>query len=134
MPKSTVMETTIKHTILYIEDNPANLKLVNKILSKHSHINLITAHEPDLGFKLASIHQPELILLDINMPGMNGYQVLEKLQADKQLHNIPVIAVTANAMEKDIERGKQAGFSDYMTKPLNIEEFISTINLYIKQD
>ncbi len=109
-----------RHRVLYIDDNPANLELVGQILRRRTHINLLTAHTPALGIELAKTQQPELILLDINMPGMDGYQVLEVLKADSMLKNIPVIAVTAYAMLSDIERGKAAGFSGYITKPLDV--------------
>jgi len=131
--KNPPIAKVLQHTILYIEDNPANLKLVSRILAGQADINLITAHEANLGLKLASTHRPELILLDINMPIMDGYQVLSVLKLDEQLKGIPVIAVTANAMPKDIERGKAAGFSDYLTKPINIEKFISMLNYYLKK-
>jgi signal transduction histidine kinase len=120
-----------QYTVLYIEDNPANLKLVSQILVKRQHINLITAHEPELGLELASAHQPELILLDINMPRMDGYQVLSALQSDERMKSIPVVAITANAMMRDVERGKNAGFSDYLTKPLDVSHFLTTIDYYL---
>jgi len=116
------------HTLLYIEDNPANLKLVAKILGERKHIHLITAHTPELGIDLARIKKPELILLDINMPGMSGYDVMEVFKADPELKTIPVIAITANAMPQDIERGIAAGFTDYLTKPLNVQHFQETID------
>jgi PAS domain S-box-containing protein len=119
------------HCVLCIDDNPTNLKLIAQILARRSHIHLITTHLPELGIELARIHQPELILLDINMPGMNGYQLLEKLQADKHLQSIPVIALTANAMPRDIERGLVAGFTDYLTKPLEVGKFLKTIDRLI---
>jgi len=125
-PKST-------HQILYIEDNPANLRLVSRILSKREHINLITAHEPVLGLELAAAHQPELILLDINMPDLDGYQVLSRLRSNQQLKDIPVIAVSAAAMPRDIKKGKEAGFSDYLTKPLNVEKFLTTLDYYLTE-
>ncbi|MDP2155495.1 MAG: response regulator, partial [Sulfuricella sp.] len=95
-----------QHTVLYIEDNPSNLRLVAQILGRRQHIRLLTAHTPELGIELALARRPELILLDINMPGMDGYQVLEVFKADAGLKRIPVVAVTANAMPRDIERGK----------------------------
>lgn len=115
-------------TVLYIEDNPANLKLVAQILGLHPHIHLITAHTALLGIELALAHHPELILLDINMPGMSGYQVLEVLKAEASLKTIPVVAVTANAMAHDIERGKAAGFADYLIKPLDIPRFTTVVD------
>jgi signal transduction histidine kinase/ActR/RegA family two-component response regulator len=112
-----------QHTVLYIEDNPANIKLVAQILGRRPHIHLLTAHTPELGIELALARRPELILLDINLPGMDGYQVLEIFKADARLKAIPVVAITANAMSRDIERGKAAGFVDYLTKPLNVGHF-----------
>jgi CheY-like chemotaxis protein len=77
------------------------------------------------------MHQPDLILLDINMPGMDGYRVLKILKAEPRLKDTPVIAITANAMPRDIERGMAAGFADYMTKPLDLARFLATINRYL---
>jgi len=112
-----------QHTVLYIEDNPANIKLVAQILGRRPHIHLLTAHTPELGIELALARRPELILLDINLPGMDGYQVLEVFKADARLKAIPVVAITANAMTRDIERGLAAGFVDYLTKPLDVRHF-----------
>ena len=126
------VEQEHRYTLLYIEDNPANLRLVSKILAKRQNINLVTAHEPLLGLELATAHHPDLILLDITMPHMDGYQVLSILKADDHLKHIPVVAVTANAMVKDIARGKSADFSDYLTKPLDVSHFHATIDHYLK--
>ena len=116
-------EGSARHTVLYIEDNPANLRLVAQILGRHKHVHLLTAHTPELGIELAQARRPDLILLDINMPGLDGYQVLKIFQADANLRAIPVVAITANAMPRDIERGKAAGFTDYLTKPLDVVRF-----------
>ena len=119
---------TMQHTVLYIEDNQANLKLVTQILGLRPHIQLLTADTPELGIEMALTHHPDLILLDINLPGMDGYQVLEVFKADANLKGIPVIAVTANAMPRDIDRGKAAGFSEYLTKPLDMARFLAVID------
>ncbi len=110
-------------TVLYIEDNPANLKLVAQLLGRRPGIELLTAHTPGLGIELARAHAPELVLLDINLPGLDGYQVLEALREDERLAAVPVVAVTANAMPRDIERGRAAGFAEYLTKPLDVARF-----------
>lgn len=117
--------------ILYIEDNPANLKLVSQILGRRPHIQLMNAHTPELGIELARAHLPDLILLDINMPRMNGYQVLEIFKADENLREVPVIAITANAMPRDIEAGKQAGFADYLTKPFDVLGFLALVDRHL---
>jgi len=113
------------HTVLYIEDNPINLRLVERIFEMRNHIELISAHEPGLGLELAKLRVPELILLDINLPGMDGYEVLKRLRADPELAPIPVVALTASAMPGDIERGKRAGFNDYLTKPINVADLLA---------
>jgi signal transduction histidine kinase/ActR/RegA family two-component response regulator len=117
--------------VLYIEDNPANLKLVSQLLGRHRHVHLITAHTARLGLELADAHRPDLILLDINMPGMDGYQLLSVLHANPDLCDIPVVAVTANAMPRDLERGRAAGFADYLSKPLDIDHFHATIDRWL---
>ncbi len=122
------VDTSRQHKVLYIEDNPANLKLVSQLLAKRDHINLLTAHEPELGLECARVHRPDLILLDINMPGMDGYQVLSVLQSVPNLKSVPVVAITANAMPRDIERGKAAGFTDYLVKPLDIPRFLEVVD------
>jgi len=110
--------------VLAIDDNPANLKLIAQVMGMRENVHLLTAHTPELGIELAVAHRPDLILLDINMPGMDGYQVLKVFQAKAELRHIPVVAITANAMPRDIERGKAAGFTDYLTKPLDIGHFL----------
>ncbi|MDH5369347.1 MAG: PAS domain S-box protein, partial [Gammaproteobacteria bacterium] len=110
-----------KSNILYIEDNPANLKLVIQLFANKQHIQLFTAHTASLGLELAETKCPDLILLDINLPEMDGYKVLEKLLNNDKTRNIPVIAVSANAMPKDLIQAEKAGFNDYLTKPLDIK-------------
>ncbi|MEQ1602505.1 MAG: ATP-binding protein [Methylophilaceae bacterium] len=119
---------THQHCVLCIDDNPVNTKLISRAFGKRPNIHLLIAHTPELGIELALMHKPQLILLDIHMPGMNGYQVLEVLKSDAGLNAIPVIAVTANAMPHDIERAYAAGFTDYVTKPLNLNKFLKTID------
>ena len=119
------------YSILYIEDNPANLRLVRQVFAQHPHLSLLTAQTPELGVEIAATQQPDLILLDINLPGIDGYQVLEILRADDQLRTIPVIAVTAYAMPHDIARGMSAGFVGYLTKPLDIGLLLKTVEHWI---
>ncbi len=122
-----------RQRVLCIDDNPVNLKLIAQILRLRPHIQLDSAHTPELGIELARVHQPDLILLDINMPGMDGYQVLEYLKSQPGLCGIPVVAVTANAMPRDIIRGLEAGFTDYLTKPLDIGSFLETLDQLLEQ-
>lgn len=121
----------MRRKVLYIEDNPSNLKLVTQLLGRRPDIELLAASTPVQGIALALAGAPELILLDINMPDMNGYQVLELLKQESKLKNVPVIAVTANAMPRDVERGMAAGFAEYLTKPLDITRFMNTIDRHL---
>ena len=114
--------------VLCIDDNLINLKLISHLLKKRPHVELLTAHASDKGIELARQHHPDLILLDINMPNMDGYQLLKVFQADVTLKRIPVIAITANAMPRDIARGTSAGFKAYITKPIAVNEFLRTVD------
>ncbi|MDO8892110.1 MAG: PAS domain S-box protein [Sulfurimicrobium sp.] len=115
-------------TLLYIEDNPANLRLVKKIIAGRSGLALLDAHTAELGLEIARAFQPDIILLDINLPGMDGYEALRDLQNNPATCHIPVIAITANAMERDVERGLAAGFVDYLTKPIQIPRFFALLD------
>jgi len=117
-----------QYTVLYVEDNPDNLDLVQKILSEQKNINFLSATLAQEGIVLARAHRPQLILMDINLPDMNGVEALEKLKSFDETREIPVIAVSANAMKADISRAMTAGFTDYIVKPINIIEFIKTID------
>jgi len=114
--------------IIYVEDNPANLRLVESILHAIEGIELITAQESYLGHELIKLHTPDLIMLDINMPGMNGFELLEMLKQSPATRNIPVIAISANAMQTDVEKGLKAGFIEYITKPIVVSNLLETIN------
>lgn len=120
-----------QHTVLYIEDNPANLRLVFEILSMNPKLQLITAHTPELGLELVSARCPELILLDINLPGMDGYQVLSVLRSMTSSKKTPVIAISANATERDIEQGLAAGFDQYITKPIDVMRFLEIVERFL---
>ena len=113
--------------LLYVEDNPANLKLVEQIIARHPQLRLLIAETGTLGIEIARTSQPEVILLDINLPDINGIEVLGILRQDRATAHIPVVAISANAMPYDIERGLQAGFYRYLTKPIKVNEFMDTL-------
>lgn len=121
-----------RQTLLYVEDNPANLELVAQIIARHPWMELLTATNAEQGIQLARKHQPQLILMDVNLPGMNGYQALHRLQSDSTTAHIPVLATSANAMSSDIERGLAAGFVRYVTKPINVGDFVQSIEDVLK--
>jgi len=125
--------TTGEFTLLYVEDNPANLRLVTQLLKTQDNINLYDAHTATLAIDLINSHQFDLILLDIHLPGEgDGFDVLKKLRSNSLTKDIPVIAISANATDYDIEHGLSAGFDDYITKPIKINKFMKTINRYLK--
>lgn len=120
--------------ILYIEDNPTNLRLVEKSLAREDDLTLYTAMTPAAGLEQARRLQPDVILLDLNLHGMDGYSVLQELQAEQALAATPVIAVTARAMPWDIEKGQQSGLFAYVTKPIDVMELVRTIRQAIAQN
>jgi PAS domain S-box-containing protein len=130
--KSSSSETSeLKLTVLYIEDNKTNVLLVQDILSDFPEVNILIAPQAALGLDLACAHQPDLILMDINLPGMDGFEALKRLQNMEETHNVPVIALSANAMQKDIDRAKEAGFKDYITKPIDIFQLKNKIDEFL---
>jgi PAS domain S-box-containing protein len=134
----TNKQSFIKHennqTVLYIEDNPANLRLVTKLLGRRPGIHMWSAHDPLLGLELAAEHKPDLILLDINLPGMDGFEVLKQLRQREATRVTPVIAISANAMPIDIERGIKAGFDDYITKPIDVIALLKAVDTKLSEN
>ncbi len=115
-------------TLLYVEDNPASLKLVEQLVARRPDLRLLSAEDATLGIVLARGHQPEVILMDINLPGISGVKALKILRADPLTQHIPVVAVTANSMSYDISRGLAAGFFGYVTKPIKAKHFMDTLD------
>ena len=115
------------HTILYIEDNLSNLTLVGQMLAEQPELQLITAMEGQIGLNLARKHLPDLILLDLHLPDLPGWEVLAQLQRDRATANIPVIIISADATGRQIKRLMAAGARGYLTKPLEIEQFFKAI-------
>ena len=116
------------HVLLYVEDNPANLRLMEQIISRHPGIRLLTASNAPAGIEIARASRPDVILMDINLPGMNGFEALKVLRSDPATAQIPVVALTANALPRDRARGLKAGFFTYMTKPIKVREFMQVLD------
>jgi PAS domain S-box-containing protein len=119
-------------TLLYVEDNPANLKLVEQLIARRPDMRLLSAMNGNLGIDLARRDQPEVILMDINLPGMSGIEALKILHEDPATAHIPVIAISANAMPRDVEKGLQAGFFRYLTKPIKVKKFMDVLNVALE--
>jgi CheY-like chemotaxis protein len=119
-------------TLLYVEDNPANLQLVEQLILRRADLRLLSARDGIVGIQLARDKRPEVILMDINLPGISGIEALKILREDPATAQIPVVALSANAMPRDIEKGLQAGFFRYLTKPIKIAEFMHTLDITLE--
>jgi CheY-like chemotaxis protein len=115
-------------TLLYVEDNPANMQLVEMLIARRSDLRLLTSANGDLALELAQAHLPDLILMDINLQGASGTAILAKLRKNPATKHIPAIALSANAAPRDIERGLKAGFFRYLTKPVRVDELMEALD------
>lgn len=126
--ESSKMGSRPRHVVLYVEDNPANLRLMQQIFRLRDDLELIHAASGQLAIDIVGSKKPDLILMDINLPDIDGFSALSELKSNENTKHIPVIAVTANAMPDDIERGNAAGFYDYITKPVELERLFESID------
>ena len=120
--------TDKKHKILYIEDNPVNTRVIADALHRRGGIDVLTSPTAELGLTMAREKLPDIILMDINLPGIGGVEALQMLRNEEATSRIPVIAVTAHAMESDVQFAHEAGFDDYLTKPINIKKLYAAID------
>ncbi|MES2160626.1 MAG: PAS domain S-box protein [Pseudomonadota bacterium] len=116
-------------TLLYVEDNPANLNLVEQLIERRDDLQLLVAVDGPGGIEIARSALPDVILMDINLPGINGLDAMKLLRADRLTAHIPVLALSANAVQNDIDHGLSAGFFHYLTKPININEFMTALDV-----
>ncbi len=121
-----------QRTLLYVEDNPANLELVEQIVARRSDLRLLSAADANLGIEFARAYQPEVILMDINLPGISGVEAMKILRADPLTAHIPIIALSANALAHDIEKALAAGFFNYLTKPIKVNAFMDALDVALK--
>jgi len=119
-------------TLLYVEDNPANLALVEQLIARRGDLRLLTAIDGHLGVELARAYLPDVILMDINLPGISGFDALKILSDDPATRHIPVLALSANAVPRDIEKGLEAGFFRYLTKPIRVREFMEALDIALE--
>lgn len=119
-------------TLLYVEDNPADLRMVEQLIARHADIRLLSAVNGNSGIETARIFRPAVIMMDINLPDMSGFQALEILRSDHATAHIPVIAFSANTTPLNIESGLEAGFFRYLTKPIEVDEFMDVLDVAMK--
>lgn len=124
-------ENTVSKTILYIEDSEINIILVKRIFELEENITLLSAVSAEEGIQLAKEKKPDLILMDLTLPGMDGYKATELLKADKKTANIPVIALSAHESHEHRRKNEAAHFSDYISKPFNVETFFERIAIHL---
>lgn len=115
-------------TLLYVEDNQANLKLIEQLIARRPDMRLLSTANGHLGIEIARAFQPEVILMDINLPGISGIEAMQILREDPATAHIPVVALSANAIPRDIVKGLKAGFFRYLTKPIKVNEFLHTLD------
>jgi signal transduction histidine kinase/DNA-binding LytR/AlgR family response regulator len=123
-----VLESPVGYTLLHVDDNPTNLELVAQLLTQRPQHQLLSATHGTLGLEIARAHLPAVILMDINLPDINGIEALKILQSDPLTTHIPVVALSANARPQEIENGLQAGFYRYVTKPIRVDEFFTSLD------
>jgi PAS domain S-box-containing protein len=115
------------HTLLYVEDNLPNLRLMKALIGNLPNVTLLLAQDAETGVAMAKDRQPDVIVMDINLPGMDGFEALKRLRRSKKTRAIPVIALTASALARNREKGLEAGFRHYLTKPLDLERFLEAL-------
>jgi len=123
-----------QRTVLCVEDNPANLLLVKQIIEGLPHVRLLTAGEGRVAIELARAHCPDLILMDINLPGMSGIEAMKFLREDPVTAHIPVVALSANAMPRDVKQGLNLGFVRYLTKPIDVAMFMEALDATLNRE
>ena len=127
------VELNQTRNVLYVEDDPVNFMLVERILEYRPAIKLMHAPRGELGLQLAEAYRPALILLDLNLPDMHGSDVLQRLQQQAATEQIPVVILSANATPTSIERLLSAGARNYLTKPFNIDHFLAVVDEFVPQ-
>ena len=126
---TTSMLATIaaRHKLIYIEDNPSNIAFMRDLLGEFPSVELVTAPTAEIGLPLVRAHQPTVVIMDINLPGMSGLDAVKQLKAWPETRDIPIIGLSAAALLKDTSRAKDAGFYRYLTKPVKVAELLATL-------
>jgi PAS domain S-box-containing protein len=132
LPRPSLPKGTAQRTVLYVEDNPANMDLVEQLIARRPDLRLLAAADGALGIEFARIYLPDVILMDINLPGISGLEAMQLLRADGLTAHIPIIALSANAVPRDIDKGLAAGFFNYITKPIKVNQFMDALDAALK--
>jgi CheY-like chemotaxis protein len=127
-PETVTVHGSKQRTVLYVEDNPANLELVEQLIARRPDLRLLSAADGKVGIEYARACMPDVILMDINLPGLSGIDAMTFLRADRRTAHIPIIALSANAVPRDIQKGLDAGFFNYITKPIIVHKFMEALD------
>jgi CheY-like chemotaxis protein len=133
-PSADPLDAPAMQTVLYIEDEFSNLALVLRIMGGRPHLRLLVAMQGGIGLDLARDQHPDLILLDLNLPDVSGNEVLARLQEDTRTCDIPVLVITADATTAQMDRMLGAGAREYLTKPFDVNRFLSVLDEYLGGD
>ncbi|HLL23921.1 MAG TPA: PAS domain S-box protein [Kofleriaceae bacterium] len=125
--QSTLVTAVPRHKVVYVEDNPSNIAFMRELMDDLPGIELLTAPTAEIGIELVRVHQPALVIMDINLPGMSGFDATKQLAAWPETKHIPVVALTAAALGRDVSRGQDAGFYRYLTKPVKVDELTAVL-------
>jgi len=128
---SALISGTNRHTVIYVEDNPSNIAFMRDVIEELPNIELLTAPTAEIGLELIRTRLPSLVIMDINLPGMSGFDAVNQLRAWPETRDIPVIGLSAAALAKDTLRAKDAGFQRYLTKPVKVAELMSTLEEFL---
>jgi CheY-like chemotaxis protein len=118
---------SLRHKVVYIEDNPSNIAFMHDLIEDLPSVELITAPTAEIGIELVRSHRPRVVIMDINLPGMSGFDAVQQLREWPETRAIPVIGLSAAALLKDTARAKDAGFYRYLTKPVKVAELTRTL-------
>ena len=131
--KADARASDAQHTVLYIEDNAVNRLLVERVFEHRSNIDIIVATRGLLGLEMARDHQPAIVLLDIHLPDVNGDKVLTRLRDDPLTRDIPVVVLSADASDRQMQRLLNLGAAAYLTKPLDVHKLLETVDAMISE-
>jgi CheY-like chemotaxis protein len=125
---------TESRVVVYVEDNPSNIAFMREVVGDFPHIELVTAPTAEIGLELCRAHPPALVILDINLPGMNGFEAMRRLREWPETRDVPVIGLSAAAMPRDVQRAREAGFLRYLTKPVYVAELVEVFDQVLRAD
>jgi CheY-like chemotaxis protein len=134
VPQTSALAHGPRHKVVYVEDNPSNIAFMRELVADLPGIELITAPTAEIGLDLIRAHHPRVVIMDINLPGMSGFDATKQLAQWPETRDIPVIALTAAALIKDTSRAREAGFFRYLTKPVKVDELTAALEEILSKD